>query len=50
LEEEKKVVKINLEKEEFQPAEEGAAGPAGSARAFLKVKTNAATCLASLML
>ncbi|GMF10899.1 unnamed protein product [Phytophthora lilii] len=34
----KKVIKSN--KEEFQAANEGAAGPAGSARAFLKARTS----------
>ncbi|ETL80745.1 hypothetical protein L917_18797 [Phytophthora nicotianae] len=37
-EETKKVIKST--KEEFQAANEGAAGPAGSARAFLKARTN----------
>ncbi|CAK4658813.1 hypothetical protein LEN26_007667 [Aphanomyces euteiches] len=36
---EKKTKKIHIEREEFQPAPEGAAGPPGSARAFLKART-----------
>ncbi|ETV81532.1 hypothetical protein H257_06024 [Aphanomyces astaci] len=38
-EEEKKTKKIDLAREEFQPAAEDAAGPAGSVRAFLKART-----------
>lgn len=37
LQQEKKVIKSN--KEEFKAADEGAEGPAGSARAFLKART-----------
>ncbi|RLO07293.1 hypothetical protein DYB28_000055 [Aphanomyces astaci] len=36
-EDEKKTKKIDLAREEFQPAAEDAAGPAGSVRAFLKL-------------
>ncbi|KAF0688415.1 Aste57867_19971 [Aphanomyces stellatus] len=37
--EEKKAKKVDIEREEFKPADEGAAGPEGSARAFLKART-----------
>ncbi|ETV92669.1 hypothetical protein H310_13110 [Aphanomyces invadans] len=38
-EEEKKTKRIDPAREEFQPAAEDAAGPAGSVRAFLKART-----------